>query len=96
MSKCITLASILTFTACTHRPPAPAPSAPASPPPRTAAERVPVPVVAPASTPVAAPVAAPIRPPVPAACRVTRAGTCWGEAPRPRVTKAAPAEGAQP
>ena len=115
MSRCITLASILTFAACTRSPSAPSEPAWAAP-----AKTAPSPTVAPVAAepapiapmhtehetiaqPAPAPVAATPTPavtatptpeveaiPVDAACRMTRAGTCWGQPKKQRVTRTAP------
>ncbi len=95
MTRCITLASILAFAACTHRPP----------PPPDPVRAAPAPLVAPAVeqtsiTPTRTESAITTSPkPVPTIapepeCRPTRAGTCWGQPKFPRVTKSSP--GAKP
>lgn len=116
MSRCLTLASLLTLTACAHHAPppvapeadtgrvtpaprlAPHPADPAVPAPEMAAPAAPV---TPAAHEVAEPEAAaheadaPVTPAaLEPACRVTRAGTCWGQPAKPRITRRAP--GAKP
>ncbi len=84
MSRCITLASILTFAACTHSPPPPSEHDWAAPPPKpqppTAVSEPPAVAAQPASNePATSDASAPTQPAilVEHPCRTTRSGTCW-------------------
>jgi hypothetical protein len=93
MSKFVHLAAILSLAACGHAQQTP----PTTPPPvaqPAPAQPQPVPAIAPAQE-AAVPAADEQPAPKPEDCRMTRAGTCWGQKPKVRVTKT-PADAAKP
>src|SRR5947208_593543 len=85
MSNFLRLATILSLAACQH-----AHQPPARPLPPSAPTSEPVPAIEPARHEVApaAPAVTTEEPAEPSKpCAMTRAGTCWGEKPKIRVTK---------